>query len=108
MKLANFVTAAKKVMQGLPGAAAEDAYRERLTDRKGKRIDVPSREVNSLLRRARKREVRIEYTGPTKIQCIGCGAAFLFQSDGKGRYPEYHANACRQKAYRERKKTASV
>ena len=104
MKLANFVTVAKKVMKGLPPAAADEAYRERLRNRKGKRIDVPRSHVNSLLRRQRKKQVRVEYTGPTKATCRGCGAAFLFISDGQGRHPEYHSNACKQKAYRERKK----
>ena len=108
MKLANFVTAARKVIQGVPAAAAEEEYQERLRKRKGKRIDVPHNQMNSILRRERKREVRIEYSGPDKIDCLGCGTPFLFIADGKGRYPEYHSNACKQKAYRERKKVAGV
>jgi hypothetical protein len=108
MKLANFVTAARKMMNRLPAAAAEEAYQERLRRRKGKRIELPQSQVESLFRRARKREVRVKYTGPTKIDCLGCGTLFLFISDGKGRYPEYHSNACWQKAYRKRKQTAGV
>jgi hypothetical protein len=90
-------------MKRLPAAAAEEAYQERLRRRNGKRIDVPTSQVNSLFRREQKRQVRIEYSGPTKIDCLGCGAPFLFIADGKGRYPEYHSNACKQKAYRKRK-----
>ena len=108
MKLANFVTAAKKMMQGLPPAAADEAYQERLRRRQGKRIDVAGRQAQSIYRREHKRAVRIEYTGPAKIECLGCGTPFLFIADGKGRYPEYHSNACKQKAYRKRKKTAGI
>jgi hypothetical protein len=75
----------------------------------GKRIkDVPSSEVESIYRSNRKRHVRIEYTGPVKTNCIGCGIPFLFTDGGRGRYPEYHSNACKQKAYRQRKKTIGV
>ena len=104
MKLANFVTVAKKMMQGSQPAAADEAYHERLRNRKGKRIELPESHVDSVFRREHKREVRVEYRGPTKIHCRGCGAAFLFIADGRGRYPDYHSNACKQKAYRERKK----
>jgi len=75
----------------------------------GKRIkNVPSSKVESIYRSQRKRHVRIEYTGPLKTNCVGCGVPFLFTDGGRGRYPEYHSNACKQKAYRERKKTAGV
>ena len=106
MKLANFVTIARKVKNVFPSAAAEEAYNQGLIERKGKRLNIPSSHVNSLFRRQRKRRVKIEYIGPTKTECMGCGDPFLFLSDGRGRYPEYHTNACKQKAYRERKKTS--
>jgi hypothetical protein len=108
MKMANFVTFARKIRDVLPAAAAGEVYEERLRRRKGKRIDVAGRQADTIFRRERKKHVRIEYTGPTKIDCIGCGVPFLFLSDGQGRYPEYHSNACKQKAYRKRKKTASA
>src|SRR5438105_15693072 len=108
MKMANFVTIARKVKNVFPSAAADEAYNQSLIGRKGKRLNVPSSHVNSLFRRQRKRRVRIEYTVPTKTNCDGCGAPFLFITNGRGRYPDYHSNACKQKAYRERKKTAGT
>ncbi len=108
MKMANFVTIARKVKNVFPSAAADEAYNQSLIGRKGKRLNVPSSHVNSLFRRQRKRRVRIEYTGPTKTNCDGCGDPFLFITNGRGRYPDYHSNACKQKAYRERKKTAGA
>jgi hypothetical protein len=108
MKMANFVTIARKVMNVLPSAAADEAYNQSLIGRKGKRLNIPSSQVNRLFRREQKKRVRIDYIGPTKINCIGCGAPFLFITDGRGRYRDYHSNACKQKAYRQRKKTLGV
>jgi hypothetical protein len=104
MKMANFVTLARKVKNVFPSAAADEAYKQSFIGRKGKRLNVPSSQVNRLFRRERKKQVRIEYTGPVKTNCIGCGDPFLFIAEGQGRYPDYHSNACKQKAYRERKK----
>jgi hypothetical protein len=108
MKMANFVTIAKKIVNIRTSAAADEAYNQSLIGKKGKRLDVPSSHVNSLFRRQRKRRVRIEYTGPVKTNCIGCGSPFLFIASGRGRYPDYHSDACKQKAYRRRKKTAGT
>jgi hypothetical protein len=63
--------------------------------------------VERLSRQQRKRVVRVTYAGPTKIPCKYCGTPFLSLSDCHGRYPEYHSNACEQKAYRERKKAVT-
>jgi hypothetical protein len=48
----------------------------------------------------------VEVTGPGKRICKYCGIPFLYIRDGRGCYPEYHSNACKQKAYRERKKAS--
>jgi hypothetical protein len=69
----------------------------------GKRVNAPRSQVEDIYRGLHKRQVRVEYTGPKKTNCVGCGIAFLFISEGRGRYPEYHSNACKQKAYRKRK-----
>ena len=75
----------------------------------GKRIkNVPNSKVQSIYKSNRKRHVRIVYTGPLMSNCIGCGIPFLFTDGGRGRYPEYHSNACKQKVYRKRKKAAGV
>jgi hypothetical protein len=98
MKLANFVTKLQNVLRPNEEETAIHAVR------KGKRLMIPAKDVERLHQYQRKRVVRVMYTGPTKITCRNCGTPFLFISDGQGRYPEYHSNACKQKAYRERKK----
>ncbi len=72
--------------------------------RKGKRIMLPAKDVERLYQQQRKRVVQVTYTGPIKLTCRNCGTSFLSLADGRGRYPEYCTNACKQKAYRERKK----
>ena len=69
-----------------------------------KRINVPDEDVDRVYRSQRRKWVRVEYSGPKKLICVFCGTLFLSESDGRGRYPQYHTNACKQKAYRERKK----
>jgi hypothetical protein len=101
MKLANFVT---KLQDVLWPKQEEPEIR---FFRKGKRITVPAKEVERMYRQQRKRVVRVTYTGPDKITCRNCGTPFLSHPDGRGRYPEYCTNACKQKAYRERKKAAA-
>ena len=96
MKLANFVTKLQDVLQ--PNREEIRAMR------KGKRIILPATDVERLYRHQRKRVVRVTYIGPTKLTYRYCGTSFLSLSDGRGRYPEYHSDACKQKAYRERKK----
>jgi hypothetical protein len=104
MKLANFVTLARKVIGGRPAQTAAGRSSKTVLQKQGKRYLVPSSEVDPIYQRQRKRLIRVEYSGPTKIDCLGCGAPFLYTADGKGRHPEYHSNACKQKAYRARKK----
>jgi hypothetical protein len=98
MKLANFVTKLQDVLR------PKQEETETIPFRKGKRITVPAKDVERVYRHQRKRVVRVTYTGPTKLTCRHCGALFLSLADGRGRFPEYHSNACKQKAYRERKK----
>jgi hypothetical protein len=98
MKMANFVTKLQNALR------PKQEVTEPTSFRKGKRIMMPAKGVERLYRQQRKRVVQVTYTGPTKIPCKNCGTPFLFLSDGQGRYPEYHADACKQKAYRERKK----
>jgi hypothetical protein len=98
MKLADFVTKLQDVLR----PKRED--RETISFRKGKRLVMPAKDVERVYQRQRKRVVRVTYTGPEKLTCRQCGTPFLFLLDGQGRYPEYHSNACKQKAYRERKK----
>jgi hypothetical protein len=102
-KSANFVTAARKIITGRPANTADNTSSKPVLQRKGKRIILPASDVNNIYRSQRQRLVRVEYSGPTKIQCLGCKEPFLYTADGKGRHPEYHSNACKQKAYRERK-----
>ena len=97
MKLANFVTKLQDVLRPKQEEIEPSTYQ------KGKRIMMPAKDVERVYRHQRKRVVRVTYTGPTKITCRYCGTTFLSLSDGRGRYPEYHSNACKQKAYRERK-----
>jgi hypothetical protein len=101
MKLANLVTKLQDVLRPKPEDIETNSFR------KGKRITVPANEVERVYRHQRKRVVRVTYTGPTKITCRHCGTPFLSLSDGRGRYPEYHSDACKQKAYRERKKDSA-
>ncbi len=65
---------------------------------------LPAKDVERVYQNQRKRVVRVTYTGPDRIACRNCGISFLSLPDGRGRYPEYCTNACKQKAYRERKK----
>jgi hypothetical protein len=99
MKLANFVTKLQDVLR----PKQEEPEISSLHNRQGKRISIPENEVERIYRHHRKRVVRVSYTGPTKATCRSCGRLFLFLAAGKGRYPEYHSNACKQKAYRHRK-----
>jgi hypothetical protein len=101
MKLANFVTKLQDVLRPKQEEIETSTYQ------KGKRITMPAKDVERVYRHQRKRVVRVTYTGPTKIPCKYCGTPFLSLSDGRGRYPEYHSDACKQKAYRERKKAAA-
>jgi hypothetical protein len=101
MKLANFVTKLQDVLRPKQGEPEIRSFR------KGKRIIVPAEDVERLYQQQRKRIVRVMYAGPTKIPCRQCGTPFLSLADGRGRYPEYHSDACRQKAYRERKKAVA-
>ncbi len=96
MKLANFVTKLQDVLR------PKQEEPETRFFRKGNRITVPANEVERMYRQHRKRVVRVTYTGPDKITCRNCEIPFLSRPDG--RYPEYCTNACKQKAYRERKK----
>ena len=105
MKLANFVTLAKNVIHGRPATTAGETSSKTVLRRNGKRLIIPSGQVESIYKSQRQKHVRIDYTGPAKIPCLGCGTPFMFTADGKGRYPEYHSNACKQKAYRQRKKS---
>jgi hypothetical protein len=98
MKLANFVTKLQDVLR------PKQEETETISFRKGKRIIMPAKDVERIYLQQRKRVVRVTYTGPTKITCRYCGTPFLSLSDGRSRYPEYHTNGCKQKAYRERKK----
>jgi hypothetical protein len=98
MKLANFVTKLQDVL--LP--KREDSDIDRLRRRMGRRLNVSGKEVDRVYNQNRKKVVRVEYTGPTKTVCIGCGRPFLFSPDDRGRHPEYHSNACKQRAYRKR------
>jgi hypothetical protein len=75
--------------------------------RKGKRITIPATDVDRIYQRHRKQVVRVTCTGPKKLTCRDCDTPFLSRADGRGRYPEYHSNACKQKAYRERKKASA-
>jgi hypothetical protein len=104
MKLANFVTRARNVITGRPAKTAAETSSKTALRKKGKRIVVPGNDVNHIYKSQRKRLVRVEYSGPIKIDCLGCGDPFLVAADGKGRRPEYHSDACKQRAYRERKK----
>ena len=99
MKLGNFVTKLQDVLQ-----QNKDTDINHLRRRTGRRLNISGKEVDRIYKRNRKRVVRVAYTGPTKIVCIGCGTPFLFSAVGRGRHPEYHSNACKQKDYRERKK----
>jgi hypothetical protein len=98
MKLANFVTKLQDVLR------PKGDEPETISFRKGKRLVVPAKDVERLYQQQRKRVVQVTYTGPKKLTCRQCGAPFLSLADGWGRYPEYHSNACKQKAYRQRKK----
>jgi hypothetical protein len=98
MKMADFVTKLQDVLRPKQEVTEISYFR------KGKRIIIPAEDVDRLYQQRRKRIVRVMYTGPTKIPCRQCGTPFLSLADGRGRYPEYHTNACKQKAYRERKK----
>jgi hypothetical protein len=98
MKLANFVTKLQDVLRPKPAETETTSFR------KGKRIMMPANDVERVYQRQRKRVVSVTYTGPKKLTCQNCGVPFLSLADGRGRYPEYHTNACKQKAYRERKK----
>jgi hypothetical protein len=97
MKLDNFVTKLQDALQPQREETKTSFVHQ------GKRLTIPAKDVARIHRHRRKRIVRVTYTGPTKATCLGCGLPFLFTSDGKGRYPDYHSNACKQKAYRERK-----
>jgi hypothetical protein len=98
MKLANFVTKLQDVLRPKQQETAMSVVRN------GKRIIMPANDVERLYRQQRKRVVLVTYTGPKKRTYRNCGAPFLSLADGRGRYPEYCTNACKQKAYRERKK----
>jgi hypothetical protein len=98
MELANFVTKLQNVLRPKPAATETKSFR------KGKRIMMPAKDVERVYQHQRKRVVQVTYTGLKKLTCQNCGAPFLSLADGRGRYPEYHSNACKQKAYRERKK----
>jgi hypothetical protein len=99
MKLANFITKLQDVLQPNRENINLDLRR-----RTGRRLNVAGKEADRLYNQNRKKVVRVEYTGPTKTVCIGCGIPFLFSADDRGRHPDYHSNACKQKTYRERKK----
>jgi hypothetical protein len=99
MKLANFVTKLQHVLRPNEEETVIRAVR------KGKRLMISAEDVERLHQYQRKRVVRVTYTGPEKLTCRYCGMPFLSLADGRGRYPEYHSNACKQKAYRERKKS---
>jgi hypothetical protein len=98
MKLANFVTKLQDVLR------PKQEETETISIQKGKRLSIPANDVERIYRHHRKRVVRVTYTGPKKLTCQNCGVPFLSLADGRGRYPEYYTNACKQKAYRERKK----
>jgi hypothetical protein len=68
---------------------------------------LPAKDVDRVYQQQRKRVVQMTYTGPDKLTCRNCRTPFLSHADGRGRYPEYCTNACKQKAYRERKKAAT-
>jgi hypothetical protein len=63
----------------------------------GKRVNAPSGQIEDIYRSLCKRRVRVEYIGPGKTNCKGCGIPFLFIDSGRGRYPNYHSAACKQK-----------
>jgi hypothetical protein len=100
MKLANFVTKLQDVLRPKGEEIEMSAYRN------GKRITIPATDVERVYQHHRKRVVQVTYTGPTKVTCRNCGTLFLSLAPGRGRYPEYCTNACKQKAYRERKKAS--
>jgi hypothetical protein len=52
---------------------------------KGKRLLVLGQIVNRVHHDLSSKVVRVEYVGPTKAFCVGCGLPFLFQSEGRGR-----------------------
>ena len=54
----------------------DDTYDQYLRNRRGKRLPVPSGEISSFYQSQRKRRVRVEITGPTKITCKYCGTLF--------------------------------
>ena len=84
MKLANFVTLAKNVIHGRPATTAAQTSSKPVLRRKGKRLILPSRQVESIYNSQWQKHVRIDYIGPAKIPCLGCGTPFLFTADGKG------------------------
>jgi hypothetical protein len=98
MKMADSVTKLQNVLR------PKGEEPETISFRKGKRIIVPAKDVERLYQQQRKRIVQVMYTGPGKLTCRQCGTPFLSLADGRGRYPEYHSNACKQKAYRDRQK----
>jgi hypothetical protein len=91
----------KTKFRNVLSADAEHAYNHYRNKRKGRRLSVPEREVDRIYRSQRTRRVRLVYEGPTKINCLGCGAPFLYEAVGRGRQPDYHSDACKQKSYRE-------
>src|SRR3954453_1577923 len=100
MKSANFVT--EVTQEDLDEVEKALSYQR---DKKhGRRINIPPNKVNQVYKLTRKKIKLVEYVGPTKTICKGCGVSFLFSGDDRGRHPDYHSIACKQKAYRERKK----
>jgi len=73
MKLANFVTKLQDVLQ-----QNKDTDINHLRRRTGRRLNISGKEVDRIYKRNRKRVVRVAYTGPTKIVCIGVAPHFCF------------------------------
>ena len=70
MKLANFVTKLQNVLRPKQEEVETTSFR------KGKRLSVPAKDVERIYQGQRKRVVKVTYTGPTKIACLGCGTPF--------------------------------
>ena len=77
MKMADFVTKLQNVLR------PKGEEPETIPFRKGKRIMLSAKDVERLYQQQRKRAVQV-----------------LSLADGRGRYPEYHSNACKQKVYK--------
>ena len=101
MELANFVTKLQDVLRPKQEEIETSNYQ------KGKRIMLPAKDVGRVYRYQRKQVVRVTYTGPTKNRLSVLRHSLFIALRCRSRYPEYHSDVCKQKAYWERKKAAA-